>query len=188
MDRGPARAPRGNTCAGRRLPCCVWSGGETAGEPGGGRRPAAPSGEEGPWQRPPASSAGSVSELAFLHSKPCASTTCWAASAGHWARAAVAAGDRHRRTARGGGRGRARQQGRGRARAASAARSAACLRRDNVVTGLPRGTMRKRVTTRRHRTDAPRVAGDAAAPARSCSGDGHARRSSRADTPASTRR
>ena len=48
--------------------------------------------------------------------------------------------------------------GAGRARAASAARSAVCLRRDNVVTGLPRGTMRKRVTTRRHRTDAPCVA------------------------------
>ena len=56
------------------------------------------------------------------------------------------------------------------------------------VTGLPQGTMRRRVTTRRHRTDAPRVTGDAAAPARSCSGDGHASRSSRADTPASTRR
>ena len=27
-----------------------------------------------------------------------------------------------------------------------------CLRRDNVVTGLPPGTMRRRVTTRRHRT------------------------------------
>ena len=52
-------------------------------------------------------------ELAFLQSKPCASTAC--TSARGWASAARGCRGRrpHRRTARGGGRGRARQEGLG---------------------------------------------------------------------------
>ena len=68
-----------------------------------------------------------LAELAFLQSKPCASTSCWFARC--WASAARGCRGRasHRRGARGGRRGRPRQQGQGCARAASAARSAACL-------------------------------------------------------------
>ena len=123
---GARRAVQRAARAGGRTGAAAWPWGSRAAE---GAAEAAPIGErEGMVEAAITCEQRGARELAFLLSKPCASTACWAASAGHLLRAAAAAGARHRRTARGGGRGHAQQQGQGCARAALGARCAACLR------------------------------------------------------------
>ena len=89
----------------------------------------------------------------FLLSKPCASTSCWFARC--WTSGACCCRGRGpappgRRAEEGGG---TRSSRGGGARGPRRRRGgAACLRRDNVVTGLPRRTMRKRGGSRRNST------------------------------------
>ena len=105
---GGPRAPRGNTCAGRRVPCILVGrgSGRGAGRAGGG-------GTE--WRERSESSmatltcerTGIVSGRHFCTASHARAQLAHLQGAGRRARAAAAAGARHRRTARRGGRSRA---------------------------------------------------------------------------------